>query len=65
MDNNLIATAQAYLLVAIACLEEYIEGNPDNVSTAHCIVDRLRILVNSEHGYPASDVNLDDLKGTA
>jgi hypothetical protein len=53
--------AQDFLFQAIEALEYYVRETGDVNAKAY-IVDRLRIMASSDHGFCASDLNIDSLK---
>jgi len=57
---DLLHEAQDHLHYAINLLDDYVRQTNDTAAEAY-IVDHLKIIASSDHGFLSSDLNIDDL----
>ena len=57
---DMLYEAQEHLNEAIGLLEDYVHQTQDYYAEAY-LVDQLKIVTGRDHGFLASDLNIDDL----
>lgn len=57
---DLVTEAQEYLNTAIERIDEYVRRSGDHAAEAY-ILDHLKIMAGSNHGFLGGDLNLDDI----